>query len=560
VGERSHALPPQLPSWLLAYLALLGRPVAREQVLGVFWPDRTEADAQRNLRANLHRLRDWLHEVQAGELLHATRSQLSVDLASDVAQFHAALRGGRAEEALALYEGPLLTDWLPRGFAALEDWLTLEREQVQRACRQACLELLAKRPPAARALDVARRLADADALDETLHVALGNALLALGQAGAAHEQGQALAARLKAELAARPGAALAALLERAGQALATAGASEEQRSRAQAHIERAAQWLQEGEAGAADARLSELLPTLRDPALRLQALVQLGRARAAQGQIDAAAALAAEARELERTSPAAEPMQRFWLALLEHIVLIRQGQAARAFDALAPQLEAARSLPPSSEVASLWLSMSTWHIDNGRDAEGAEAARRTIEVARACADDVSFVFAAANLLAAQQRLGAAEVAFPLAEAALAMHRVDGTDLLRANLARAHLLRGEPWRALPHAQRLVVDASGGFLEPVAFAALGDALIGVGRSAEGHAALHQALRALDANSIASVRARVILSALESGEAAFLPQVRALLPALTGAQLQAQMTSKLERACAVAGIDFRPFQPTP
>lgn len=560
VGGVEHALAPQLPSWLLAWLAVRGRTVPREQACGVFWPERSDSEAQQNLRVNLYRLREQLRAFGAEAALQVERTQLQLDLPSDVADFRAAVVRGDGEAALAACPGRLLGDWAPRGLSAFQDWLELERAETERLCRRFVIAALQGTPPfSATALETARRLAGDDPLDEELHVAWLSALVQSGQVRAAVDAGRALTERMRAELGVAPGAQLQRLVDEAGSRLRRAAAERAERGEARRRLEEAEAMVAAGQVEAADGALGASLAELREPALRLRALVAYGRSRANGGRIEEAAAIAAEARALAQQHRQALEHEAVWtalalaLALLEHLVLIRQGRVDIAFEALRCHLEAVRDAPDSPDLAALWLSLSTMHIDGDRDEEGAAAATRAIEIARRCQAHGAFVYAASNLLAAQQRLGRPEPALPLAEAALALHRVDGSDLLRANLARCHLMRGEPWRALPHAQRLVADAAGTFVEPLAHAALGDALIGMGRVDEGRAALRQALRALDANSTATVRARVLLSALHSRDESLWSQVRSLLPALAGAQLQAAVREQLRRGCESAGLSF-------
>ena len=53
-------LPDALPGYLLAYLAARGHWVLREELAALLWPQATPAEAQRNVRVNLNRLRSLL--------------------------------------------------------------------------------------------------------------------------------------------------------------------------------------------------------------------------------------------------------------------------------------------------------------------------------------------------------------------------------------------------------------------------------------------------------------------------------------------------------------------
>jgi DNA-binding SARP family transcriptional activator len=56
-GVRLHDLPDSLPGHLLAHLAWRNDWLSRDALAAMLWPDRADADAQRNLRVNLHRVR-----------------------------------------------------------------------------------------------------------------------------------------------------------------------------------------------------------------------------------------------------------------------------------------------------------------------------------------------------------------------------------------------------------------------------------------------------------------------------------------------------------------------
>jgi DNA-binding SARP family transcriptional activator len=99
---RGDALPGPLQrqkaTTLLAYLAYHTRhPHSREVLIELLWPEADLEEGRRNLRAQLHLLRERLAgaESPAGALLIAERTTVHLDPAAfttDVAEFHAALR------------------------------------------------------------------------------------------------------------------------------------------------------------------------------------------------------------------------------------------------------------------------------------------------------------------------------------------------------------------------------------------------------------------------------------------------------------------------------------
>lgn len=139
---------------LLAYLALMAdRPVRREALAGLFWPERSESLARQNLRQTLSRLRTTLDAAQPGlgeALLTVTRQEVELHgyhAPTDAAQFwehvtavkthlHGALAECsaclvRLETAVTLYRrGDFLAGLSLPDAPPFEEWLRLQREQL----------------------------------------------------------------------------------------------------------------------------------------------------------------------------------------------------------------------------------------------------------------------------------------------------------------------------------------------------------------------------------------------------------------------------------------------
>ncbi|HET7526604.1 MAG TPA: AAA family ATPase, partial [Burkholderiaceae bacterium] len=137
-GERVE-LQDSLPAWLIAYLAYGGDWFSREALAALCWPDRPEAEAQHNLRANLHRARAFATRCGFGERLEAERRRIRLSVDTDVAGFRRAV--GRADwgAAVTLQPERLLTSLSFRGFALLEAWARGERDALADAWRAAVL-------------------------------------------------------------------------------------------------------------------------------------------------------------------------------------------------------------------------------------------------------------------------------------------------------------------------------------------------------------------------------------------------------------------------------------
>ncbi len=205
------------PFQLLAYLAVKGRWVRRDELADLLYPGRGLESARSNLRKVLllaRRVEGVGPIEQSGELLRWRPD-------SDLQRFEQACDDDRHADALALYRGPLLHGldfgWPPAG----AEWLAAERSRIEDRWHDAALRRLREldgEPRAAEAL--AQALLRYDPLDDEAMQAL---LVAKGRLGRAAEAQQTLAVyahTLSGTLSLAPSAALQQL----GTALST-GAS-----------------------------------------------------------------------------------------------------------------------------------------------------------------------------------------------------------------------------------------------------------------------------------------------------------------------------------------------
>jgi DNA-binding SARP family transcriptional activator len=221
VGGRRHNLPHSAPALLLACLAMHGDWLPRERLMALFWPDAPDTAAQHHLRVTLHRSKLWLQGVGLGAHLHTERSRLRLQLLCDVPQMRAAL--GRADwaTAVALHRAPLLAGASLKGFAAVDEWLALERDALVTAWRNAALRqapLLEAKGDAVGAATLLQQQLAHDLLAEDVVQALLRVAAAAGQRSTALDTFERFAQRLQAELGLQPLAdtvALAAALRRA---------------------------------------------------------------------------------------------------------------------------------------------------------------------------------------------------------------------------------------------------------------------------------------------------------------------------------------------------------
>ena len=213
---------------LLAYLALhTERPVPRDTLAGLLWPEWPNTDALRNLRTALYRLRDAIGDRDADPpYLDITRHtlQLSPDagvqidalafsstIAAVRAHSHASLTGcpacqERLTEAVRLYRGDLL-DGFALDSAPFEEWLVVQREALHQQALWA-LEQLADHCEAQgdhdHALSHARRQIALEPWRERAHRQAMRALARSRHRAAALAQNEACRQSLSDELGIEP--------------------------------------------------------------------------------------------------------------------------------------------------------------------------------------------------------------------------------------------------------------------------------------------------------------------------------------------------------------------
>ena len=214
MGGKRHNLPHSAPALLLACLAMHGDWLPRERLMTLFWPDAADTEAQHHLRVTLHRSKLWLQGVGLAGQLHTERSRLRLQLPCDVPQMRAAL--GRADwaAAVALHRAPLLAGASLKGFAAVDEWLALERDALVTAWRNAALRLAPMLEAAGDAVGAATLLQQQlahDLLAEDVVQALLRVAAAAGQRSTALDTYERFAQRLQDELGLQPLAGTVAL-------------------------------------------------------------------------------------------------------------------------------------------------------------------------------------------------------------------------------------------------------------------------------------------------------------------------------------------------------------
>lgn len=206
---------------LLAYLLLQrGRPVSRQHLAFLFWPDSPEKQARTNLRSLWHRLRRALPELDNLLVNDETAIQWRADASVilDVAEFEAALARARdasdplpyLEQAAALYGGELLP-------GSYHEWLLVERERLAQLHGRALQQLAAlheERRQYRRAIVHARALLRHDPLHEPAYSLLMRLHALVDDRAAALHTYHTCVTVLRRELGVEPGHAIRELYQR----------------------------------------------------------------------------------------------------------------------------------------------------------------------------------------------------------------------------------------------------------------------------------------------------------------------------------------------------------
>jgi DNA-binding SARP family transcriptional activator/TolB-like protein len=202
---------------VLAILSLArGRPVGRERVIGLLWPDDRTERGRHLLSESLYVLRKDLGE----DLFVTAGDEVGINplvLRCDAAEFDQAVEEGRLKEAARLYRGPFLDGFYVNDAPDFERWAEGERDRLARSHARV-LESLAQAAESAgrpgEAVDYWRRLAVHDPYDSRIAIRLMQALDDAGQRAAALWFADTHVALLREELGVEPDEDFAELVER----------------------------------------------------------------------------------------------------------------------------------------------------------------------------------------------------------------------------------------------------------------------------------------------------------------------------------------------------------
>jgi DNA-binding SARP family transcriptional activator len=201
---------------LLILLAESIRPVARESVAALLWPEAETSEARARLRRTLHKV----GIAFGGQIVTANGASLGLDpvLSTDVdsRSFERDCDCGAFEKGVDLYNGDFLSGFALPDCPEFEEWAFFRREALRSRLVQALERLTEAKisigEPRTGAVH-AIRLVGLDPLSESAHRHLIRAYLAAGDRQAAEHQLEACTRSLRDELGVLPDLATVALLQ-----------------------------------------------------------------------------------------------------------------------------------------------------------------------------------------------------------------------------------------------------------------------------------------------------------------------------------------------------------
>ncbi len=203
---------------LLYFLAVDGRIHTRHALANLLWGDLPEADARRNLRGVLLKLRQVVEEHLVINT-HDVAFNFAAPHQLDVVQFRQLLNGAPApsqlQQAIALYRGDFLDEFYIRQAPEFEDWMAQQRTQYQQMVVDALLALADHAQQQGRyeaGIQNARQALALEPVREDAHRLLMRQLALHGQRGLALAQFDVCREIMQAELGVEPAAETAVTL------------------------------------------------------------------------------------------------------------------------------------------------------------------------------------------------------------------------------------------------------------------------------------------------------------------------------------------------------------
>ncbi len=207
---------------LLAYVAVLRRPISRESLTALLWPEASDHDARGALRRTLSVLKSGLGS--SGLVISRTTVELeAVSVDVDLDRFRSLISAARSHEhtdraacpscraqlerAVAVARGPFMEGFTLRDSDTFDEWQSAEREVYERELAGALERLVGEQLAAAAwpaAIGTGQRWIGLDPLHEPAHRALMEAYARAGETAAALGQYRDAVTILDRELGVAP--------------------------------------------------------------------------------------------------------------------------------------------------------------------------------------------------------------------------------------------------------------------------------------------------------------------------------------------------------------------
>jgi DNA-binding SARP family transcriptional activator/TolB-like protein len=213
---------------VLAVLALARRPIPRDTLLGLFWPEHHESRARHSLSNALSSLRGALGERSITTRDADVALDAGAPLDVDALEFSEAIESRDYTRAVDLYAGPFLEGFHVDESPAFDQWASRERRRLEAMFLKACAEhcgSLARSRRWSECEMIASRWLDAEPLSADAAIYLLNAIKSPGTRSAlarALEEFEALRTRLSHEFELAPHPSIIELSARIREQLATA--------------------------------------------------------------------------------------------------------------------------------------------------------------------------------------------------------------------------------------------------------------------------------------------------------------------------------------------------
>ena len=207
---------------LLCYLAVTAQPHSRQALAGLLWGELPEADARRNLRGVVMKLRQFVAPYltinnQTLAFDRASPYWLDVEVLTTTASRHTVADIGQLRQAVTSYRGDFMADFQVGYAPAFEEWLMWQRATLQETVLIAysqLAQLCGEQGQYEEGIDYLRRALQLDSVREEVHRQLMWLLALNGQRAVALTQYDACREILMAELGVMPSQETADLAER----------------------------------------------------------------------------------------------------------------------------------------------------------------------------------------------------------------------------------------------------------------------------------------------------------------------------------------------------------